>query len=78
MVKPAITVVGVVIMPITAIQHNAHPLQGDIHTAIYMMSRQKTLNMTLFRLFKKLPLGLTAIRTAVLMMAMSCLMKLQA
>ena len=79
MVKPTITVVRVVIMPDTAIQHNAHPLQGDIHTAIYMIwSRQKTLNITLLRLFKKLPLYLTATRTAVLTLAMLCLMKLHA
>ena len=37
MVKPAITVVRVVIMPDTAIQHSAHPLQGDIHAVIYVM-----------------------------------------
>ena len=30
MVKPAITVVRVVIMPDTAVQHTAHPLQEDI------------------------------------------------
>ena len=78
MVKPAITVVRVVIMPVTAIQHSAHPLQGDIHAVIYMIwSRQRTLNMTLFRLFEKLPLDLTATRTTVLMVAMLCSMKLQ-
>ena len=78
MVKPAITVVRVVIMPDTAVQHTAHPLQEDIHAVIYMIwSRQKTLNMTLFRLFEKLPLGLTATRTAVLTAAMLCSMKLQ-
>ena len=63
MVKPAITVVRVVIMPDTAIQHTTLPLREDIHAVIYMIwSRQKTLNMTLFRLFEKLPLGLTATR----------------
>ena len=78
MVKPAITVVRVVIMPDTAVHHTAHPLQEDIHAVIYMIwSRQKTLNMTLFRLFEKLPLGLTATRTAVLTAAMLCSMKLQ-
>ena len=50
MVTSAITVVRVVTMPDTAVQHNAHPPQGDIPAAIYMIwSRQKTLNMTLFR-----------------------------